>query len=136
MITTLGPSVGVAAVVDWEMGAIGDPRADLGDLLATYSHGEKPPPVMELSPVTRLDGFPDRRDLVELYAARSGRAIAGLAWFEVLALWKSTIFLEAIYARYVRGEMGEDTFAASLERGVPGIADVASAMTEAVAGSE
>ena len=27
----------VQAVLDWEMGAIGDPRADLGYLLATYA---------------------------------------------------------------------------------------------------
>ena len=27
----------VQAVLDWEMGAIGDPRADVGYLLATYA---------------------------------------------------------------------------------------------------
>ena len=27
----------IAAVLDWELGAIGDPRADLGYLVATYS---------------------------------------------------------------------------------------------------
>ncbi|HWQ27914.1 MAG TPA: phosphotransferase family protein, partial [Dehalococcoidia bacterium] len=33
----------IVAVLDWEMGAIGDPRADLGYLLATYSEPGGPP---------------------------------------------------------------------------------------------
>ena len=36
MVAPDDPSV-IAAVLDWEMGAIGDPRADLGYLVATYT---------------------------------------------------------------------------------------------------
>ena len=32
----------ILAVLDWEMGAIGDPRADVGYLLATYSEPGRP----------------------------------------------------------------------------------------------
>ena len=32
----------ILAVLDWEMGAIGDPRADVGYLLATYSRAGRP----------------------------------------------------------------------------------------------
>ena len=32
----------IVAVLDWEMGAIGDPRADVGYLLATYTRAERP----------------------------------------------------------------------------------------------
>ena len=32
----------IAAVLDWEMGAIGDPRADVGYLLATYTRARRP----------------------------------------------------------------------------------------------
>ena len=39
-------------------------------------------------------------------SARSGRDIEPLAWFEALALWKAAVFCEAIYGRFLRGELG------------------------------
>ena len=116
----------IVAVLDWEMGAIGDPRADVGYLLATYSEPGGPPNPLGTSPITALDGFPSRAELVERYVARSGRDVEPLAWFEGLALWKAAVFCEAIYGRYVRGELGaEDTRAARFEQGVPYLAEAA-----------
>jgi len=116
----------VEAVLDWEMGAIGDPRADVGYLLATYSEPGGPPSPLGTSPVTASEGFPSRAELVERYARASGRELGPLAWFEALALWKAAVFCEAIYGRYVRGELGaEDTRAALFERGVPALAGAA-----------
>ena len=116
----------IAAVLDWEMGALGDPRADLGYLLATYSEPGGPPNPLGTSPITALPGFPTRAELVERYAATSGRDVEPLAWFEALALWKAAVFCEAIYGRYVRGELGaEDERAARFEQGVPSLAEAA-----------
>jgi len=76
--------------------------------------------------VTALPGFPTKAELVERYAAASGRDVEPLHWFEALALWKAAVFCEAIYGRYVRGELGaEDARAARLEQGVPDLADAA-----------
>jgi aminoglycoside phosphotransferase (APT) family kinase protein len=123
----------IVAVLDWEMGAIGDPRADLGYLLATYSEPGGPPNPLGTSPVTALSGFPSRSELAERYLARSGREVESLHWFEGLALWKAAVFCEAIYGRYVRGELGaEDERAARFEQGVPYLADAAA---EAISGS-
>ena len=116
----------IVAVLDWEMGAIGDPRADLGYLLATYSEPGGPPNPLGTSPVTALPGFPSRSDLVERYVAQSGLHVEPLAWFEALALWKAAVFCEAIYGRYLRGELGEeDARAARFEEGVPYLAEAA-----------
>ena len=116
----------ILAVLDWEMGALGDPRADVGYLLATYSEPGGPSNPLGTSPVTSLPGFPSRRELVARYAERSGRDVEPLAWFEALALWKAAVFCEAIYGRFVRGELGaEDTRAARFERGVPYLAEAA-----------
>jgi aminoglycoside phosphotransferase (APT) family kinase protein len=116
----------ILAVLDWEMGAIGDPRADVGYLLATYSEPGGPPNPLGTSPVTALDGFPSRAELAERYAAKSGRDVEPLPWFEALALWKAAVFCEAIYGRYVRGELGaEDTRAARFQEGVPYLAEAA-----------
>jgi aminoglycoside phosphotransferase (APT) family kinase protein len=121
-----GEPTRILAVLDWEMGAIGDPRADVGYLLATYSEPGGPPNPLGTSPVTALTGFPSRADLVERYVAGSARDVEPLPWFEALALWKAAVFCEAIYGRFVRGELGaEDERAARFREGVPYLADAA-----------
>jgi aminoglycoside phosphotransferase (APT) family kinase protein len=116
----------IAAVLDWEMGAIGDRRADVGYLLATYSEPGGAPNPLGTSPVTALPGFPSKAELAERYVARSGRDVEPLAWFEGLALWKAAVFCEAIYGRYLRGELGaEDERAARFEEGVQYLAEAA-----------
>jgi aminoglycoside phosphotransferase (APT) family kinase protein len=121
----------VQAVLDWEMGAIGDPRADLGYLLATYAEPDGGPSPLGVTPVTALEGFPSKAELAARYVARSGREVGPLGWFEALALWKAAVFCEAIYGRFVRGELGaEDTGAASFETAVPFMAETAAAALE------
>ena len=116
----------ILAVLDWEMGAIGDPRADVGYLLATYSEPEGRESPLGTSPVTAHPGFPSRDELIERYVVRTGRSVEPLGWFEALALWKAAVFCEAIYGRFIRGELGaEDTRAARFEQGVPFLADAA-----------
>ena len=123
----------IVAVLDWEMGAIGDPRADVGYLLATYSEPGGAPNPLGTSPVTALPGFRSRAELVERYVARSGRDVEPLAWFEALALFKAAVFCEAIYGRYVRGELGdEDARAVRFEQGVPYLAEAAAAIIASV----
>jgi aminoglycoside phosphotransferase (APT) family kinase protein len=76
--------------------------------------------------VTALPGFPSKSGLAERYVAQSGREVDSLAWFEGLALWKAAVFCEAIYGRYLRGELGaEDERAARFEQGVPYLAEAA-----------
>jgi aminoglycoside phosphotransferase (APT) family kinase protein len=116
----------IIAVLDWEMGAIGDPRADVGYLLAMYTEPNGRVSALGSSPVTGEPGFPSRAQLVERYVEQSGRDVEPLAWFEALALWKAAVFCEAIYGRYIRGELGaEDTRAAIFEHAVPLLAETA-----------
>ena len=68
----------ILAVLDWEMGAIGDPRADVGYLLATYSEPGGVPNPLGTSPITALAGFPSRAELVERYVAQTGRNVEQL----------------------------------------------------------
>ena len=125
-MVTLDESSRIAAVLDWEMGAIGDPRADVGYLPATYSEPGGPPDPLGTSPVTALPGFPSKAELAQRYVERSGRRIEQLDWFEGLALWKAAVFCEAIYGRFLRGELGaEDERAARFEEGVPYLAEAA-----------
>jgi aminoglycoside phosphotransferase (APT) family kinase protein len=126
MMTAVDDPARIVAVLDWEMGAIGDPRADVGYLLATYAERGGPPNPLGTSPVTALPGFPSKGELAERYVERSGRDLDALPWFEGLALWKAAVFCEAIYGRYVRGELAaEDSRAARFELGVPYLAETA-----------
>jgi len=126
MIVAPGRVTPISAVLDWEMGAIGDPRADVGYLLATYSSPGAEPSPLGTSPVTATPGFLTARELVTRYVERSGRDVEALAWFEALALWKAAVFCEAIYGRFVRGELtADDDRAAVYERIVPELAEAA-----------
>jgi aminoglycoside phosphotransferase (APT) family kinase protein len=126
MMVAAGEPTRIVAVLDWEMGAIGDPRADVGYLLATYSEPGGNPSPLGTSPVTAEPGFPTRAELLERYTAGSGRDAEPVAWFEALALWKAAVFCEAIYGRFVRGELAaEDSRAAHFEHAVPLLARTA-----------
>jgi aminoglycoside phosphotransferase (APT) family kinase protein len=131
MIVTRERPDRIAAVLDWEMGTIGDPRADVGYLVATYSEPGGQANPLGTSPVTATEGFLNRGELVARYAERSGRDVEPLAWFEALALWKAAVFCEAIYGRYVRGELTEDDERARrFETGVPQLAETAAALIQ------
>ena len=70
------------------------------------------------------DGFPTRDELVRaLRRADRARRLA-LPWYQALALWKCSVFCEAIYGRHLRGEH-DDPWAASLCDGVPRLIEVA-----------
>jgi len=116
----------VEAVLDWEMATLGDPLADLGYMVATYATADSRPNIMELTTVTRQPGFWGRDDLVNYYAEHSGLDTSALPWYAALALWKSAIFCEAIYSRWLDGERPDDeSFGTMLENGVPELLDQA-----------
>lgn len=110
--------VRVAAVVDWEMATVGDPRADLGYLLAFWSEPGEPAPLGDL--VTTGPGFPTRAELVDRWENATGRRAGDLTWFVTLAVWKLAVLLEASYHRHLAGST-DDPFFATLQDGVPAL---------------
>ena len=108
------------------MATVGDPLADLGYLTITWSEPGAAEHPMLRSPATAANGFPTRDELVERYAELTGRDVSRLAWYQALALWKCSVFCEAIYGRHLRGEH-DDPWAASLCDGVPRLIEVAAA---------
>ncbi|MDQ0242098.1 phosphotransferase family protein [Arthrobacter bambusae] len=116
----------VTAILDWEMATIGDPLADLGYLTATYAEPGSVSTPMELTSATREPGYLTRAQLIERYRERTDLDLEALPWYQTLALWKSAIFCEAIYSRWLRGERPHDReFGPSLELGVPQLLRVA-----------
>ncbi|MFJ6796302.1 phosphotransferase family protein [Streptomyces sp. NPDC091268] len=102
----IGPSAAggdrVRAVLDWEMSTLGDPLTDLG-LLVMYSSdlGLKDSPV---STTSAAPGHPAPAELIERYAARSGRDTSSIAWYTAFAWFKLAVILEGIHYRYTLGQ--------------------------------
>lgn len=93
LVLAPSPPGRVAAVLDWELATVGDPLFDLGYLVATVPDGHAVTPTEQLSAALLEPGYPPRAELVDRYAARSGRDVAGLGWYVALAQWK----LAALY---------------------------------------
>ncbi|MFG3249081.1 phosphotransferase family protein [Streptomyces sp. NPDC048187] len=92
----------IRAILDWEMSTLGDPLTDLG-LLVMYSS----PLGMPDSPVSttaQAPGHPAPAELIERYAARSGRDVSTVAWYTAFAWFKLAVILEGIHYRYTLGQ--------------------------------
>lgn len=95
---------GVVAILDWEMSTIGDPLADLGYLCAVWSDPDDPERgMLEPSPVTRQPGFLRREELIARYEQITGRQTTDIRWYQILAVWKSIVFMEGNYKRALAG---------------------------------
>ncbi|HZE66421.1 MAG TPA: phosphotransferase family protein [Sporichthyaceae bacterium] len=111
----------VTGVLDWEMATLGDPLADLGFLLAFWPDSREAVDSFELlGDVTLHEGYPDRAGMVDAYAKAIGQpiALADVTWYQVLAMWKMALLLEASYTRFLAGTT-DDEFFARLDTAIP-----------------
>lgn len=92
----------MAALIDWELATLGDPRLDLGWVIATWPNPNSGDTVsMAIEP---WDGFPEIETLVRHYGDRTTRSLDSAQWFGVLACYKLGILLEGTYARSLAGK--------------------------------
>jgi aminoglycoside phosphotransferase (APT) family kinase protein len=94
----LGDDGRVQAVLDWDMTSVGAPEHDLAwftslDLTMHRLFG------------TRAEGFPDRNETVARFEQLSGRPVQDLAWYETLAMLRSTAIMTRI--SILRRDAGE-----------------------------
>lgn len=93
-----GAPARLAAIVDWEMGTVGDPKLDLAWMLQGWPEDTNAPEASESSYVD-LRGMPSREQVVAHYAEVSGRQVDDLDYYLVLAQWKLAIVLEQGFQR-------------------------------------
>jgi aminoglycoside phosphotransferase (APT) family kinase protein len=96
----------MVGLFDWEMTALGDPLIDLGIMLAYWASPPDSP-----AAVTTRPGWFTREQILERYAARSGRDVSGIRFYEVFALFKIAVVVQQIYYRFVRGQTDDPRFA-------------------------
>jgi len=104
----VSPDGRMLAVLDWELCTLGDPLADLGQMMVYW------PEPGEFSALgqsaTTAPGFPTRAEMASRYEAATGRDIGHLEFYVAFGYWRLACILEGVYTRYVVGAMGDDGF--------------------------
>jgi aminoglycoside phosphotransferase (APT) family kinase protein len=93
-----GAPARLAAIVDWEMGTVGDPKLDLGWVVQSWPEDTEAKEAADSSYVD-MYGMPTRDEVVAHYAAVSGRQVDDIDYYVVLAKWKLAVVLEQGYQR-------------------------------------
>lgn len=119
----------VSAVFDWEMSTIGDPLADFGWMLSYWPDPSDQSSGGPISSMTADEGWLTRREMIERYEKRTGRAMRDFAFYQAFAKFKLAIIMEGSYSRFLRGQTDDPLFAGLDER-VPALADEAWAVCE------
>jgi aminoglycoside phosphotransferase (APT) family kinase protein len=91
-----GAPATLAAIVDWEMGTVGDPKIDLAWVVQSW-----PEDTSDAAGASYVDltGMPSKTQLLEYYAETAGRQVDDMDYYCVLAGWKLAIVLEQGFQR-------------------------------------
>jgi aminoglycoside phosphotransferase (APT) family kinase protein len=93
-----GAPARLAAIVDWEMGTVGDPKLDLGWVVQSWPTDTSAPEAAKSSYVD-MTGMPTKDQVLAHYAEVSGRQVDDMDYYVVLAKWKLAIVLEQGFQR-------------------------------------
>lgn len=92
----------VLAVVDWELGTLGNPLSDLAYNCLTYHYADP-----RWGDIIDLDydatGIPSEEEYVAQYCARTGREIDDYTYYLVLSLFRFAAIIQGVYYRGVQG---------------------------------
>ena len=93
-----GAPARLAAIVDWEMGTVGDPKLDLGWVVQSWPDDTS---AIEAGSSSYVDmrGMPSRAEVLAHYSAVSGRQVDDIDYYVILAKWKLAVVLEQGYQR-------------------------------------
>jgi aminoglycoside phosphotransferase (APT) family kinase protein len=95
-----GAPARLAAIVDWEMGTVGDPKLDLAWVVHSWPDDPSAPRAQSYVDLT---GMPPRAELLQRYSAVAGRQVDDIDYYCVLAKWKLAIVLERGFQRATPG---------------------------------
>jgi aminoglycoside phosphotransferase (APT) family kinase protein len=93
-----GAPAKLAALIDWEMGTVGDPKLDLGWVVQSWPEDTSAEEAATAG-YTNMYGMPSRDQVVQHYADVSGRQVDDIDYYIILAKWKLAVVLEQGYQR-------------------------------------
>ncbi len=112
----------IAAVLDWELCTLGDPLADVGYLGVYWNDGDAT--TARANDPTPAGGFATYAELLERYAARTGRDLSGIDYYVAFSCWRLAVISEGVYTRYLHGAMGDQEIDLEpLKLGTEGLAE-------------
>ena len=100
----------VVAILDWDMCTVGDPLADLGNVLSLWTDPGQAPTMGNSTMPTGAPGFPTRQELIARYAAATGRDCSRASWYHAFNVFRYAAISQQIYARYVREQTADERF--------------------------
>jgi aminoglycoside phosphotransferase (APT) family kinase protein len=92
-----GAPARLAAIVDWEMGTVGDPKLDLGWVVHSWPDDTSQP--AEGFSYVDMQAMPSRDEVLAHYSQASGRQVDDIDYYMVLAKWKLAVVLEQGFQR-------------------------------------
>jgi aminoglycoside phosphotransferase (APT) family kinase protein len=93
-----GAPAKLAAIVDWEMGTVGDPKLDLGWVVQSWPD-ETTSDAAANSGYVDMYGMPTRDEVLAHYSHVSGRQVDDVDYYIILAKWKLAVVLEQGFQR-------------------------------------
>ena len=93
-----GAPARLAAIVDWEMGTVGDPKLDLGWVVQSWPT-DMMDPAASTSGYVDMYAMPTRDEALARYSEVSGRQVDDIDYYVILAKWKLAIVLERGFQR-------------------------------------
>ena len=113
----------LVGVFDWEMSTRGDPLMDLGWLLAMWYDPKDPQFDDPLhSRIEARPGYFTRRELLDRYEERTGRAFSNGRFYRTFGVFKVASACEMMYRRHLEGNADDPSYPL-MERYVPAMAD-------------
>ena len=101
----------LAGVLDWELATVGDPLMDLGSALAYWIDKDDEPMFASLRrQPSNLDGMPTRKEFIAKYLEISNRKCDDFTFYEVFGLFRLTVIIQQIWARYKAGQTTNPAF--------------------------
>jgi aminoglycoside phosphotransferase (APT) family kinase protein len=101
----------LVGVLDWELATVGDPLMDLGSALAYWVDRDDD---VEFASLRRqpshLEGMPTRKEFIAKYLNLSGRKCDDFTFYEVFGLFRLTVIIQQIWARYRAGQTTNPAF--------------------------
>jgi aminoglycoside phosphotransferase (APT) family kinase protein len=91
----------IVGVLDWEMVTIGDPLMDLGNSLAYWVERGDPWYVQLVRQTpSNMRGALTRKELVELYAARTGTSVSNFDFYYCFGLFRLAVIAQQFFYRF------------------------------------
>jgi aminoglycoside phosphotransferase (APT) family kinase protein len=103
-------TLAIKALLDWEMATVGDPLMDLGTSLGYWAE-QGDHPALKSFGLTSHKGNLNRQEVVDRYAAASGKKIDHIVFYYVFGCFKIAVIAQQIYARYKQGLTKDPRFA-------------------------